>query len=87
LRADTDSMLLRFVQGRPVSQVSEAFLAWVCERLAAEGRKALLLVWDNAPWHNSRRVRAWIGAHNRQAKAGGGVRILACALPTKSPWR
>jgi transposase len=86
LRADTEAMLLRFVQGRPVSQVTEDFLAWVCERLAAEGRKVLLLVWDNAAWHNSRRVRDWIRAHNRRAKREGGVRILVCALPTKSPW-
>jgi transposase len=86
LRADTDAMLLRFVQGRPVSQVTEDFLAWVCERLAAEGRRALLLVWDNAAWHNSQRGRDWIRAHNRRAKREGGVRILACALPTKSPW-
>jgi transposase len=86
LRSDIDAMLLRFVQGRPVSQVTEEFLGWVCERLAAEGRKALLLVWDNAAWHHSRRVRAWIRAHNRRAKREGGVRILACALPTKSPW-
>ena len=27
-----------FVQGRPVSQVTEDFLSWICERLAAEGR-------------------------------------------------
>ena len=33
LRDDTDQMLLRFVQGRPVSQVTEDFLAWVCARL------------------------------------------------------
>jgi DDE superfamily endonuclease len=69
------------------SQVTEDFLAWLCERLAAEGRKALLLVWDNAPWHNSRRVRDWIRAHNRRVKREGGMRILVCALPTKSPWR
>jgi hypothetical protein len=86
LRADTDPMLLRFVQGRPVSQVTEEFLGWLCERLAAEGRKALLLIWDNAAWHNSQRVRAWIRAHNRRAKRAGGVRILVCTLPTKSPW-
>jgi hypothetical protein len=43
LRADTAAMLLRFVQGRPVSQVTEEFLGWLCERLAAGGRKALLL--------------------------------------------
>jgi hypothetical protein len=86
LRADTESLWLRFVQGRPVSQVTEDFLGWVCERLAAEGRRALLLIWDNAAWHKSQRVRAWIRVHNRRAKREGGVRIVACALPIKSPW-
>jgi hypothetical protein len=86
LRADTGRMLLRFVSGRPVSQVTEDFLGWVCERLAAEGKTALLLVWDNAAWHVSRRVRAWIRGHNRKAKREGGVRIVACFLPVKSPW-
>ena len=41
-------MLLRFVAGRPVSPVTCAFLAWVAERLAAEGMRGLALVWDNA---------------------------------------
>ena len=86
LRADTGGMMLRFVSGRPVSQVTEDYLAWVCERLRAEGKKALLLVWDNAAWHVSKRVRAWIKAHNRKARAEGGVRIVACFLPVKSPW-
>jgi hypothetical protein len=86
LRADTGRMMLRFVSGRPVSQVTEDYLAWVCERLGAEGKTALLLVWDNAAWHASQRVRAWIKAHNREAKRTGGVRIVACFLPVKSPW-
>jgi hypothetical protein len=86
LRGDTGGMLLRFVDGRPVSQVTEDFLAWACGRLAAEGKRALLLVWDNASWHVSQRVRAWIEAHNRRAKAEGGVRIVACFLPIKAPW-
>ena len=37
LRGDTRGMMLRFVDGRPVSQVTEDFLGWVCDRLAAEG--------------------------------------------------
>jgi hypothetical protein len=86
LRADTGRMMIRFVAGRPVSQVTEEFLAWACARLAAEGKRALLLAWDNASWHVSRRVRAWIKAHNRRAKAEGGVRIIACYLPIKAPW-
>jgi transposase len=86
LRGDTGRMLLRFVDGRPVSQVTEDFLAWACGRLAREGKRALLLIWDNASWHISRRVRQWIKRHNRAAKAQGGVRILPCYLPSKSPW-
>jgi transposase len=86
LRADTGGVLVRFVDGRPVSQVTEDFLGWICDRLAAEGKRALLLVWDNASWHVSRRVRAWIKAHNRLVKREGGVRIIACYLPIKSPW-
>jgi hypothetical protein len=86
LRGDTGGMLLRFVQGRPVSQVTEDFLAWVCDRLAAEGKRALLLVWDNASWHVSQRVRSWITAHNSRVKREGGVRIVACYLPIKAPW-
>jgi hypothetical protein len=79
-------LLLRFVTGRPVSQVTEDFLAWACERLAAAGQKALLLVWDNASWHTSGRVRAWIKAHNRRVKKEGGVRLVVCRLPIKAPW-
>ena len=86
LRADTGEMMLRFVTGRPVGQVTEEFLAWACERLTAEGKRALLLVWDNAGWHVSRRVRAWIKGHNRRVKAEGGVRIVSCFLPVKAPW-
>lgn len=86
LREDTGQMLLRFVRGRPVSQVTEDYLAWVCARLAAEGKTALLLVWDNASWHISQRVRTWIREHNRRVKRHGGVRIVPCRLPSKSPW-
>ena len=82
-----ERMLLRFVAGRPVSPVTCAFLAWAAERLAAAGVQVLALVWDNAPWHVSREVRAWIRAHNRRVKAAGtGCRLLVCRLPSRSPW-
>ncbi len=82
-----DQMLLRFVDGRPVSAVTIDFLAWCSERLALQGVTAWLLIWDNASWHKSQVVRAWIRAHNRTVKqTGRGVRIVACLLPTKSPW-
>jgi transposase len=86
LRADLDQVLLRFVDGRPVSQVTIDFLAWVCGRLAQQGKQVLVLVLDNASWHNSQMVRQWIRSHNALVKREGGVRILKCFLPIKSPW-
>jgi transposase len=82
-----EQMLLRFVEGRPVSTETTTFLAWCSARLAAQGLTAVLLIWDNASWHKSPAVRAWLRQHNRQVKqTGQGVRILACRLPSKSPW-
>jgi hypothetical protein len=86
LRTDPDNVWLRFVDGRPVSHVTTAFLTWVCERLAREQKTVLVLVWDNASWHISREVRTWIRQHNQRVKRAGGVRLLSCRLPVKSPW-
>jgi hypothetical protein len=78
---------LRVVDGRPVSAVTTRFLAWCCAKLAAAGKTALLLVWDNAAWHVSQEVRRWAAAHNGAVRAAGhGVRLLLCYLPVKSPW-
>ena len=85
--AATEAIWLRFVDGRPVSGATTRFLAWCCAKLAAAGKAALLLVWDNAGWHISKEVRAWIAAHNRAVKRGeAAVRLVVCPLPTKSPW-
>jgi hypothetical protein len=82
-----EALWLRFVDGRPVSGVTTQFVDWCGARLAAAGKTALLLVWDNASWHLSGEVQGWIADHNRQVKADGtGVRIVACPLPTQSPW-
>jgi hypothetical protein len=78
---------LRFVEGRPVSIITEQFLAWCCSKLHEAGVRVWLLIWDNASWHVSKRVRAWIRAHNRTVKQQGqGVRLVSCYLPVKSPW-
>lgn len=78
---------LRFVEGRPASSITTQFLGWCCDKLAAEGKKALLLIWDNASWHKSKLVKNWIASHNRQVRGSGlGVRIVICFLPKKSPW-
>jgi len=86
LRDDTGEMMLRFVDGRPISQVTEDFLGWVCGELAREGKKVFVLVWDNASWHISKRVAAWIEAHNAKVALEGGCAIVECPLPKKAPW-
>lgn len=92
LRADTQEMMLRFVEGRPVSGVTIEFLEWLTTTLAQEGHRVLVLVWDNARWHTSRAVTEWIKEHNRRKKEQGrrgedaGCRLLVCPLPVKSPW-
>jgi len=93
LRADptderaADEIWPRFVDGRPVSPVTIDYLAWCCRKLQAAGKEALLLIWDNAAWHVSQQVRARLRDHTRRVKRRGrGVRIIACYLPSKSPW-
>jgi transposase len=84
---DPEELMLRFVDGRPVSAITTQFLDACCHRLAARGTRALLLIWDNASWHISKQVTSWVQEHNRQVKEDGrGVRVLAFRLPTKSPW-
>jgi hypothetical protein len=82
-----EAVWLRFVDGRPVSALTTQFLDWCCLRLQTLGVPVWVLIWDNASWHVSQAVRAWIRAHNHAVKQRGqGVRILVCYLPVKSPW-
>src|SRR5436305_14685659 len=57
LRADTQGMILRFVDGRRVSAVTIQFLAWLTAWLAAEGRSALRVVQINGMSHLLHDVR------------------------------
>ncbi len=83
----SDDLWLRFVDGRPVSAVTIAFLRWCLQQAQAQGKRAILLIWDNAPWHESQSVRTWLRQHNRQVKQSSeGVRLIVSFLPVKSPW-
>jgi transposase len=82
---------LRFVSGRPVSQVTTDFLEWLCTQVQAQGKRVLLVIWDNASWHVSKQVKTWLREHNQTVLQEActdtpGVCIIPCWLPTKSPW-
>ena len=48
LSVTNERMDLRFVAGRPVSQVTIDFLEWLCEQVQEQGKNMLVLIWDNA---------------------------------------
>jgi transposase len=82
-----EQVWLRFVDGHPISAVTTQYLQCCCEHLEKVGKRALIMIWDNASWHISKVVRHWIREHNREVRQNGqGVRIVPCYLPTKSPW-
>ena len=82
-----EQVWLRFVANRPLSSITIQYLAWCCEKLEKMGKTALIMIWDNASWHISKEVRGWLRTHNRAVRQQGqGVRIVACYLPSKSPW-
>jgi transposase len=83
-----EEVWLRFVDGRPISALTTAFLAWCAvEAGQVEGIRTLVLIWDNASWHTSRTVRQWLRAHNQAVqRAGQGVKLVPVPLPSKSPW-
>lgn len=91
LDAPRGQIQVRFVDGRPVSQVTTDFLEWLCQQSTAQGQRTLVLIWDNASWHVSKHVKTWLRQHNQaalQAQREGkpAVRLIPCWLPTKSPW-
>jgi hypothetical protein len=78
---------VRFATGQPVTGLTTEFLAWCSERVEQLGKQALRLSWDNASWHRSQGVQAWLRSHNRTVKqTQRGVRIESCYLPSPSPW-
>jgi transposase len=48
--------------------------------------RALIIIWDKAPWHTSEKVSHFVKRWNRYAKSHGKVRLLILRFPTKAPW-
>jgi transposase len=86
LRHDTHTVLLRFVEGRPLGELTMQCLAWLCECVAQERQHVRVVIWDNASWHISAEVTWWVQAQNQRAKRGKDVRVVIGALPAGSPW-
>jgi transposase len=86
LRNDTHKVMVRFVEDRPLGDITIQFLDWVCWSVAKEGKKVLIVIWDDASWHRAEAVSSWVKEHNQQAKRNRRVKIVICELPVSSPW-
>lgn len=86
LRNDTKKVMLRFAEDRPLSDITAQFLEWLCQVLDKEGKKRLVVIWDDASWHASRMVLHWLQAHNNRVKQEGGLEVIHFELPAGSPW-
>ena len=83
---EDQQVYLDFANGYPNSEQMWGFIIHLLALARQKGKRVLVLIWDNAPWHTSKRIKAWIRLYNREAKRRGEVRLLVHWLPLKSPW-
>jgi transposase len=86
VRHDTDQVYLEVCDGQPRSEPTWSFLQGLLAVARQEGKRVVVVIWDHASWHKSKRLRHWIRTYNQQAKQTGDVRLLTFLLPIKSPW-
>lgn len=86
LSQELDDIFLDFAQGYPNSEQMWWFIIKLLQLARQHHRQVVVLIWDNAPWHTSKRIRQWIRLYNQAAKAAGQVRLVVFWLPRKSPW-
>lgn len=86
LRQDKGQRLMYLCDGQPNSDYSILVLKRLLEVARSEYKRVLVVIWDRASWHKSKKLRQWVLRHNLEAKRQGDVRLLTYKLPSKSPW-
>lgn len=86
VRQDNQQTYLYFADGQPNSENMWLFIIALLALARHEAKKAVVLLWDNATWHKSQRIRQWIRTYNQHAKQKGEPRLLTWLLPLQSPW-
>lgn len=75
----------RFTHKNNTDQTIE-YLKMRSEQCKAKGLKRLYIVWDNASFHISKKLKGWLRDYNKGVRKSGGTLIHLVALPSKSPW-
>ena len=82
----TKDRYLYFAEGQPNTAFTISMLERLLTEAQTQGKTVLVVIWDRATWHKSNQLVQWVRTHNRAVKQNGGVRLLTCLLPIKSPW-
>ena len=73
--------------GQPNTERTISMLKALLAVAQSKSKRVLVVLWDRATWHQSKRLKQWLCEHNLLAKkADDGVRLLTYLLPIKSPW-
>lgn len=83
---ETQESFLSWVQEQPNSEVTVDFLESLMSYWTTRDKHFIVLFWDKASWHTSKRTRQWIRDYNQRAKQTGLTRLIVCQLPSRSPW-
>ena len=83
---ESQEAFLRWSTGQPDSEETIQFLEALMVHCTQNGLRFIVLNWDKASWHTSKRTQGWIRAYNRRAKEEALTRLIVCQLPTRSPW-
>lgn len=83
---ENQEAFLRWAEGQPNSEVTIQFLEALMAYWTKKGKRFIVLFWDKASWHTSKKTQTWIRSYNRRAKREGLTRLIVCHLPTRSPW-
>ena len=86
VRQDTQQTYLYFCDGQPNSEHLWVFIIGLLALARQAEIRVVVMIWDRATWHKSKRLRKWIRSYNQAAKQTGQPRLLTFLLPKKSPW-
>ena len=86
LNDESQEAFLRWATGQPDSEETVQFLEALMVHCTQNGLRFIVLIWDKASWHTSKRTQNWIRAYNRRAKKEARTRLIVCQLPTRGPW-